>query len=74
LWGLAAGDSGAGAGLIALSDFIAGKPAPTGLMQLLWGRLPAIPTGLMQLLWEPACRRFGHWRSGEISVFAQSAT
>ena len=43
LWGLAAGDSGAGAGLIALSDIIAGKPAPTGLMQQLWGgRLPAI--------------------------------
>ena len=43
LWGLAVGDSGAGAGLMHHSDFIAGKPAPTGLMQLLWGgRLPAI--------------------------------
>jgi len=26
-----------GAGLMHHSDFIAGKPAPTGLMQLLWG-------------------------------------
>ena len=37
LWGLAVGDSGAGAGLMHHSDFIAGKPAPTGLMQLFWG-------------------------------------
>ena len=105
---MGAGDSGAGAGLMHLSDIIAGKPAPTGLMQLLWGAAvgdsgagaglmhhsdiiagkPA-PTGLMQLLWGLAVgdtRRFdavvvgaglpaiGHWRSGEISVFAQSAT
>ena len=55
LWVPAIRVPGAGAGLMHLSDFIAGKPAPTGLMQLLW-RLAAGDSGAGG--WSDSAQRF----------------